>query len=75
MYSVFNYHNVVKHTKFYLEQLRSNTTPLVMRGVLESFRVPNIFVWRALRKLLHALQTMKSIRTIRIAENAGICPY
>jgi hypothetical protein len=53
MLSVLDCLIVVKHTEFYLGQLRFNATS---NGNVECFKksiVPNVTVWRVLRKCLH----------------------
>jgi hypothetical protein len=57
MCSALSCHNVAKHTEFYLGQLWFNvTSTLVMQGFFQKELyngIPNVTVWRVLRKRLH----------------------
>jgi hypothetical protein len=53
MYSVLNYHNVAKHTEFYLGKLLFNVTSTgnaawCLKKELYNC-IPNVTVWRVLR--------------------------
>jgi hypothetical protein len=57
MYRVLNCHNVAKHTQFYLRQLWFNVTSSGIAGCVKkelyNNDIPNVTVWRVLRKRLH----------------------
>jgi hypothetical protein len=56
IHRALNCHNVANYSKFYLGQLRFNATSTGNAGCLKielHNGIPNIAVWRALRKSLH----------------------
>jgi hypothetical protein len=61
MYSVLNCHNVAKHSEFTCDNYGSMCLPLVLQGVSNElyYSIPNVTVWRVLRKPLH-LKAYKS---------------